>query len=107
MGSPPMQKKIHPSVSYSLHGPKRTKVDFPDAAFSQFYSGRFPHCVSWTLSISVYRAFHQLADLGWVDFDLDSYAVCPILLGLMGIWQNWLSNWHISNILVNPSRSAS
>ena len=27
-----------------------------------------------------YRVFHQLADLGWVDFDLGRSAVCPIVL---------------------------
>ena len=43
---------------------------------------------------SVYRVFHQLpdaaADLGLVDFDFGSSNVCPDLLRLMGIWQNWL-----------------
>ena len=28
-----------------------------------------------------YRVFHQLADLGWVDFDLGSSFIGPILMG--------------------------
>ena len=39
-----------------------------------------------------YRVFHQLVDLGWVDFDLSSSTVCLILLRQMRFWQNWLSN---------------
>ena len=31
--------------------------------------------------------------LGFVDVDFESSTVCPILLGLMGIWQKWLSTW--------------
>ena len=31
-----------------------------------------------------YRVFHQLADLGWVDFDLGSSFIGPIPLGRMG-----------------------
>ena len=30
--------------------------------------------------------------LGWVDFDLGSSAVGPILPRQMGFWQNWLRN---------------
>ena len=35
-----------------------------------------------------YREVHLLADLGWVDFDLGSSTVFPILLGQIGIGQN-------------------
>ena len=31
---------------------------------------------------------HLLANLGWVDCS----TVCPILLGLVGIWQKWLKS---------------
>ena len=33
--------------------------------------------------IDVYRVFHPLADLGWVDFDLGIFTVCPILIRQM------------------------
>ena len=48
--------------------------------------------------------------LGWVDlldFDFGSSDICPIMLRLMGIWQNWLGSWATPwNILikVNPTR---
>ena len=29
----------------------------------------------------------------WVDLDLGCSTVCPIWLGQMGIWQNWLCGW--------------
>ena len=38
-----------------------------------------------------YRVFHQLADLGWVVFDLGSSAVWLILLRQMAFGQKWLS----------------
>ena len=50
--------------------------------------------------------FHQLEDLGWVDFDCVSSTVCLVLLGLMGIWKNRLSSgseWNIQN-KVNPTQ---
>ena len=40
-----------------------------------------------------YRVTHHMANLGWVDFDFDSSTVCPILPGLVGIWQKLLSSW--------------
>ena len=40
-----------------------------------------------------YRVFHQLADLGWVAFDLGCSAICPILFGQMGLRQKRLSIW--------------
>ena len=36
--------------------------------------------------------FHQLPDLGLVDFDLGSSAAWLILLRQMTFWQKWLSN---------------
>ena len=39
----------------------------------------------------LYRVFHHLPDLGWVDFDPGSSAICPILLRQMGFGQKWLS----------------
>ena len=48
------------------------------------------------------RVFHQLEDLGWVDFYLGSFYLCLILLRQMVFRQNRLSNqarrWNISNI---------
>ena len=41
----------------------------------------------------VYRVSHLLVDLGWVDLDFECSAVCPILPGLMGIWQKWLGSY--------------
>ena len=38
----------------------------------------------------MYREVLLLADLGWVDFDLVCSIVCPIWLGQIVIWQNWL-----------------
>ena len=42
---------------------------------------------------SKYRVTLVVAHLGWVDFDFSHSTVCPILLGQMGIWQNWLYSW--------------
>ena len=55
--------------------------------------------------------FHQIADLGWVDFDIGSFSICPILPRQMAFWQNWLSNWagwwNIPNLShSNPSPQA-
>ena len=36
--------------------------------------------------------FHQLANLGWIDFDLVSYPICQSLLRQMEFWQKWLSS---------------
>ena len=41
----------------------------------------------------MYRVFHQIEDLGWVDFDLGSFTFYLILLRQMEFWQNWLINW--------------
>ena len=38
----------------------------------------------------VYRVTHLLANLGWVDLNFDCSTVCPILPGLVGIWQKRL-----------------
>ena len=38
------------------------------------------------------RVFHQLADLGWIAFDICSSAICPILLRQMEFGQKGLSN---------------
>ena len=42
----------------------------------------------------IYRVFHPALrhGLGWVDFDFYCYTVCPILLGLTGIWQKHLGS---------------
>ena len=52
--------------------------------------------------------FHKLVDLGFVDSDFGSSAVCLILLGLMVIWQNRLSSWagcRDINFQVNPNQA--
>ena len=45
--------------------------------------------------------------LGFVGFDFDCFAVSPILLRLMGIWQkrlgSWASWWN-TEIKVNPTQ---
>ena len=50
----------------------------------------------------IYRVFHQLADLVWVNFDLGNWAVCLILLGQKGFRQNQMSIrarcWKNSNL---------
>ena len=55
----------------------------------------------------MYRVTHLLANLGWVDLDFDCSTVCPILLGLVGILQKFLSSWArdrgTSQIKVNPT----
>ena len=56
----------------------------------------------------VYRVIHLLGeDLGWVDFDFSCSTICPILLGLLGIWQNRLGSWARlwnTQIKVNPTK---
>ena len=42
---------------------------------------------------------------GLVDFDFGHSTVCPVLLGLTGIWQKWLcgwARWWNTQIKVNP-----
>ena len=54
-----------------------------------------------------YRVGHLLANLSWVDFDFESSTDCPILPGLMEIWQTWLGKWARrwnKEIQVNPSQ---
>ena len=55
-----------------------------------------------------FRVIHLLLDLSWVDFDFSYSTVCPVLLGLMGIWQKRLCSWwkmleHPNQIQHNPS----
>ena len=38
----------------------------------------------------VTRVTIVVGDMGWVDPDFEYSTVCPILLGQMRIWQNWL-----------------
>ena len=40
-----------------------------------------------------YRVSHLLVDQGWVDLAFECSTVCPILQGLMGIWQKRLGRW--------------
>ena len=45
--------------------------------------------------------------LGWVDLDFEYSTVCPILPGLMGIWQKWQGSWARwwnTQIKVNPTQ---
>ena len=42
---------------------------------------------------TLFRVTLVIADLGWVDYDLGYSIVCLVLLGQMGIWQNWPGNW--------------
>ena len=58
-----------------------------------------------------YRVFHQLPDLGWVDFDFGSSDICWIWLRQIEFWKKWLSSWtswrNIANISQpNPSARA-
>ena len=48
---------------------------------------------SYILGTLYYRVFHLLWDLGWDDFDFSCSTVCPVLLGLMEIWQKRLCSW--------------
>ena len=41
----------------------------------------------------IYREGLVVADLGWVVMDLGHSTACPVLLGLMAVWQNWLGSW--------------
>ena len=45
------------------------------------------------IQIQIFRVTHLLANLGWVDLDFGCSALCLVLPGLMGNWQNWLSSW--------------
>ena len=45
--------------------------------------------------------------LGWVDYDIGHFSVCPFLLGQLKIWQNRLDNWARCwniQIKVNPTK---
>ena len=58
-------------------------------------------------SLSPYRVIHLLWDLGWVGLEFSCSTVCPVLLGLMGIWQKRISNWARwwnTQIKVNPTQ---
>ena len=39
-----------------------------------------------------YRVGLVVADLGWVDIDLDHSTVCKVLFGQMGMWLNRLGS---------------
>ena len=52
----------------------------------------------------IYRVSHHPADLGWFDFDLGTFTLCPILLRQLGFRQNWLNNWARWWMVVNPTR---
>ena len=59
------------------------------------------------ISFPLYRVAHLVADLGWVDLDFECSTVCPIMSGLMGIWQKELSKWAKwwkAEIQVNPTQ---
>merc|ERR1739842_245422 len=40
-----------------------------------------------------YRVVHLVVHLGWVDLKFECSAVCLILPGLVGIWQERLGSW--------------
>ena len=45
--------------------------------------------------------------LGWFDLNFECSTVCPILPGLIRIWQRWLGSWTRrwnTQINVNPSQ---
>ena len=42
--------------------------------------------------MGTYRVSHLVWDLGLVDCDFECSPVCPVLLGLIGIWQKRLWN---------------
>ena len=59
--------------------------------------------------MGTYRVSHLVWDLGLVDCDFECSPVCPVLLGLVGIWQKRLCNWaRWSNIQIkfNPNPGA-
>ena len=45
--------------------------------------------------------------LGWVDIEYGHSTVCPVLLGQMKIWQNWMvcwARWRKTEIKVNQTQ---
>ena len=57
---------------------------------------------------TTYRASHVLVDwVGWVDLNFKCSTVCPILSGLMGIWQKWLGRWVTAKSKSTQPRSKS
>ena len=61
----------------------------------------------WRLArISVKSAvvwFHVQGDFCWVYFDFSCSTVCPVLLGVMGIWQKRLGSW--AKMAEHPNQS--
>ena len=56
--------------------------------------------------VSFYRVSHLLVDLGWVGIDFSCANICPVLLGLLGIWQKRLCSrvrWRNTELKVNPT----
>ena len=57
-----------------------------------------PQCVPHNRGRTPYSLCHLQGvpcarRLGWYDVDFECSTVCPILRGLMGIWQRRLVNW--------------
>ena len=63
--------------------PKENDIDCPDHCFSIRLRN---------LENQFYRVSQLLLHLGWFDFDFGCFNACLILLGQMGIWQNWLGS---------------
>ena len=88
-------------------------VSVHDTSEKEFKKKRKEYQVSQMLSVGfvqprrlAYRVSHLLVDLGWVGY-FECSTVCPILLGLVEIWQkrlgSWTRWWNIQ-IKVNPNQ---
>ena len=89
-----------PFVPFNENHFKARKILMLHACFTN------PFLVSpyFSSASSLYRVFHQLADLGWVDNDLGSSALCLILLRQMGFRNNRLCNQERLRNLTNLSQ---
>ena len=53
-----------------------------------------------------YRVTLVVADLGWVDLNFEILLSAKILLGQLGVWQNWQGSkarWWKIEIKINPT----
>ena len=86
---------------YRLRTNSQQKMLRSDMLFSKV-------CISFIVQeIQGDSSHHLVLHLGWQDLDFHCSAVCPILHGLMGIWQKGLSSWArrwMIQIKVNPTK---
>ena len=79
-----------------------SQVRFLEFGFLKLTSFAQTWCEMWT---HVFKK--STSGLGWVDLDFECSTVLPILPGLMGIWQKWLSSrtrWRNTKIKVNSTQ---